>query len=422
MLQTQTTKRGSLDITSLGSIVRGIMTKLNYSRTPELEEIIGVSAKELQEATQIAQDPTGYKRFYIKKRYDAKELRPIDAPRDELKMVQRAIYGNLLAKQYKPSTICHSYVPRQQLTCEETGGTRWLWGRSIFSGAWAHLGVPADAEPNPENPSIIWRYPKQLFSIDIRKAFPSIKDDQVYSIYQEFVPDPRKASQLTVVSTLRGALPQGAPTSPILFNLRCRELDRDLIKEFPTDGYFTVTRYVDDLVMTSACEITKNVRKKFIDIVQAHNFKINMDKLCRWRDYQHILRVTGINLKPAAKKLGLTPATRNHFRYVLYRSLQVTRDANADWLKMIGEEKNQLPFVKFVESARDEVKSAFGKIFGVASCAYMAYGDNAPPRLYNWAGRQGTENSFEGLLNAVKNGRLIASPARTIWDIYNQDF
>lgn len=96
-------------------------------------------------------------------------------------------------------------------------------------------------------------------------------------------------------TVIRSVLPQGAPTSPILTNLVCRQLDKrlhGLAKRFRA----TYTRYADDITFSA----NKNVfqedsefRKELKRIIEDQKFRINEEKT-RIQSKKYRQEVTGL--------------------------------------------------------------------------------------------------------------------------------
>lgn len=114
-------------------------------------------------------------------------------------------------------------------------------GMSIADHAWAHAGA------------------KTIVTADIEDFFPSTRRYRVRQFWRAYqFKESRYRSRplnddevqlLTNVTTYLGALPQGAPTSPMLSNLVNKELDtrlHNLVKQ--SGGCYT--RYADDLVFS----------------------------------------------------------------------------------------------------------------------------------------------------------------------------
>ena len=379
------------EIETIGSILKAIVQK-------SMHNVIGLSyARDLERALELARNPkAGYRRFFMEKKSGGR--RPIDAPHDDLKFVQSAIYRKLLLKHFTPSKICHSTL-----------------GRSIISNAYAHLGEPADVEPKPSNLSIPWREPRSIHLIDLQGAFPSIKTERIKEIYQDILQDETAAEILTELSQLRGSLPQGAPTSPLLFNFACRELDRDLEEEF-ADPDLPLTRYVDDISITSRDNRVPQKKQKMLRlIVEKHGFKIKEEKIANWHVREKPLNVTGIALNPAKRAIFLPYKTREIFRLLMFKSFKTLCEANSEWL----EQERDISLMKFITHGRRRYKRAFGSICGASSLAFMVYGKyEAPKRIFNWFegyDEGASSEVFQAILDDIRNGYLVGE----IWG-YNQ--
>jgi retron-type reverse transcriptase len=141
--------------------------------------------------------------------------RTIHAPNPELKNVQRLILDNIL-----------SFAP---LSAPAEGFRR---ERSIVTNGRRHVGK------------------KVVVKLDIKDFFPSITVERIFGLYLAMGYPRSVASLLTDLTTYQGALPTGAPTSPVLSNLVCRRLDRRL-SGVGVKMDFEYSRYADDLTFSS---------------------------------------------------------------------------------------------------------------------------------------------------------------------------
>ena len=87
--------------------------------------------------------------------------------------------------------------------------------------------------------------------IDLENFFPSINFGRVRGL---FMSEPFNVPQAgaTILAQLcchRGVLPQGAPTSPVISNIICSRLDRQLMKLAQSHNCFC-TRYADDITFS----------------------------------------------------------------------------------------------------------------------------------------------------------------------------
>lgn len=197
-----------------------------------------------------------YITFRIPKRKQG-EYRTIDAPRADLKRIQRTIAQELWRFYYAP--ICtYGFVS----------------GRNIAQGAKKHVKK------------------RTVMTIDLQDFFSSVSSSRVRGIFITVCHCcPEVANTLTNLTCLNGGLPQGAPSSPILSNLVCYSMDRELLN-YAIRHRLTYSRYADDLTFSSTspylsrhfCNqgaegieaINRNIRM----IVENENsFAINPDKI-----------------------------------------------------------------------------------------------------------------------------------------------
>ena len=122
-----------------------------------------------------------------------------------------------------------------------------------------------------------------VVSIDLENFFPSISFPRVYGVLKAVGFTPRIAGVITSLCTWKGALPQGAPTSPMLSNMVSYRMDQKLKSYFSKRGW-KYTRYADDITFSYACKkdekmgpvdgVIQVVRK----IVEEEGFKVNEKK------------------------------------------------------------------------------------------------------------------------------------------------
>lgn len=102
--------------------------------------------------------------------------------------------------------------------------------KSIANHVWPHAGADL------------------LITADLADFFPATSAGRVEEWWRERV-DAGLARLLTVLTTYRGGLPQGAPTSPELSNFVNREVDERLAHRADAAGA-RYTRYCDDMVFS----------------------------------------------------------------------------------------------------------------------------------------------------------------------------
>lgn len=141
--------------------------------------------------------------------------RIISAPDRRLKMLQRTI-APLLDQIYSPRNPVHGFVP----------------DRSVRTNATSHLKS------------------KFVVNLDVERFFPSISENRVAGLLKAVGVDESVAIVVARLCTNQGVLPQGAPTSPVLSNMVCFKLDKEL-QAIAKAAHCIYTRYADDITFSS---------------------------------------------------------------------------------------------------------------------------------------------------------------------------
>lgn len=159
----------------------------------------------------------------------------------KLKLIQSQIKNNILSKIQFPWYV--------------QGGVK---KRDNITNASLHLGK------------------KYKFMTDIKKFFPSVTHKMVYStlIQNGFSPD--IAHILTKLTTYKGELPQGTPTSSYLANLVFIKTDKKIL-ELCEQLNITYSRFIDDLSFSSPSDF-KPETLKLLDIIKKEGFQISHKK------------------------------------------------------------------------------------------------------------------------------------------------
>ncbi len=149
-----------------------------------------------------------------------------------------------------------------------------------------------------------------VLNIDLENFFPSITFFRVRGLFQS-KPFNFSYNFSTVLAHLcchNGKLPQGAPTSPILANLICRSLDKELMS-LAYRNRATYTRYCDDITFSFS---VKNFNKlpggicsfdgsttvlgtELQAIIEKNGFNVNAKKT-RLSSSMHRMEVTGLTI------------------------------------------------------------------------------------------------------------------------------
>jgi len=255
-----------------------------------------------------------YRKFKIKK--SSGGFRTIDAPDEGLKKIQRRLNGLLQAcyNTHLPASS-HGFIKRFGEINNPS--------RSIHSNAQMHVGK------------------HQVLNLDLKDFFHSIDIYRVREFFMHnFNTNFEAASVLAALVCHEGRLPMGAPTSPVMANLICLPLDRQL-ERLARRHQLTYTRYADDLTFSGDC-IEDKMLNEIKTIITNERFTINETKV-RLQISKSKQVVTGIkvntrtnversyikNLRAAFHDLHLHPHQKSDL--TLKRSLR----GRIDYLKQV---------------------------------------------------------------------------------------
>ena len=230
-----------------------------------------------------------YRVFQIKKKNG--KTREIAAPHKRLLEIQTYL-NEILKRVYTPSNAANGFVD----------------GRSIITGAKVHVGH------------------NYVLNIDLSDFFPSIEKSRVW----KRLTLPPFNCHTNIANVIAGlccikvekdgvtkyVLPQGAPTSPILSNAICDNLDRNLSRLAKKFGVH-YTRYADDMTFSSMHNVYQEnsvFMNELRRIVERQHFKFNEQKT-RLQKEGTRQEVTGITVN---SKLNVAHKYTRDLRNLLY--------------------------------------------------------------------------------------------------------
>ena len=117
---------------------------------------------------------------------------------------------------------------------------------------------------------------KFFFNTDLRNFYPGITHKQVFEMFLTNHFSPTVAQILTKLTTFKGMLPQGTPTSPYLANLVFVSAGKELVL-LAQHHSLTFTTFVDDITISSKTDF-KPLVNAFFEIIISNGFKISHDK------------------------------------------------------------------------------------------------------------------------------------------------
>lgn len=265
-----------------------------------------------------------YRHFSIPKSNG--QARNIDEPLPDLKFVQSWILHNILEK-CAVSDYAKAY----------------LKGRTLKHNARFH------------------RAQKIVVTMDIKNFFPSISVKDITEIFENMGYFHDLSCFLAHLCCYNNVLPQGAPTSPYLSNLRMITLD-DKISEYTYEKSIRYTRYADDLTFSGDFNphfLISNISK----FVYNEGFCINPPKtrIARSNTRQE---VTGIIVN---SHMQLSKEKRKLIRQQVYYIRKFGLESH---LERIGENRanylnhllGQINFALFVNPKDKEMKEYFNVV------------------------------------------------------------
>lgn len=180
-----------------------------------LERALGKTREQLDEI--MASINARYRQFPQRSKKNPAKIRMITTPEPELKEVQSRLLKLL------------SQIP---LSDGVHGGVR---GRSPRTNAEAHLAQP------------------YVVNVDVADFFPSIRHRNVYRLFRHELGWGKDVARIaTRLTTYRGAVPQGAPTSTVIANLLLAQtVDQHVSTQASVLGASS-TRFVDDLTFSGS--------------------------------------------------------------------------------------------------------------------------------------------------------------------------
>ncbi len=177
--------------------------------------------------------------------------------------------------------------PHDELKKVQSRLLPWMYSRLTWHPA-ATAGIPGGSTSRHARPHVGRLI---VITLDIKSFFPSVNYGQVRAAFEaNGIPAPL-ARALTILTTRRKALPQGAPTSQFVANLVLFGLD-SRVAALARERGLRYTRYVDDLALSADWDCRELV-PRFEKIVQSAGFTVAREKT-RVQDRSDEQVVTGL--------------------------------------------------------------------------------------------------------------------------------
>lgn len=348
----------------------------------DVASLLGVSLKQLTWWIWALDERKQYQRFEIARRSGG-DPREINAPIKPIKDMQRGL-AHHIAQIYRPRSHVHGFVE----------------GRSVISNSSRH------------------RRKTWVLRVDLWKFFDEINFGRVRGIFLKppFDYSEEVATTLAQLCCHHNALPQGAPTSPIISNLVCRQLDSELA-DLARKERCHVTRYADDITISTDRTVfpaslasweggRSTVGPELAQLIDENGFKVNKQKTTLTR-YTQRQRVTGLVIN---EKLNVPRDYVRSLRSLLYVWERYgPDDAEAAMLRARPRENwpPEKPAPDFASVVRGRVNYV-GSVRGWDDALYVElarrlealddkYSPKRPPPLPVGAARLFTEGESDGI-------------------------
>lgn len=216
---------------------------------PELQQSLNELLRVVK--TMTNDNPNQYEHFRIPKATHG--FRDIYAPAENLKAAQRLIV-NWMQNVCKtlPHNAAHAYVNE----------------RSALTACKVHQSNES----------------KWMLKIDLKDFFPSCTGEFVFTQLKKIYPycllSDESLRDLLRFCLLNDALPQGAPTSPIITNTIMIPYDDAITKKLLSfEGiHYVYTRYADDLLISSKIKFRHDRVIRYLESILPDNLKIKHEK------------------------------------------------------------------------------------------------------------------------------------------------
>lgn len=276
----------------------------------------------------------------------------ITAPDRRLKFLQRRLLP-LLDQLYQVRNPVHGFVS----------------DRSVKTNAAAHLRK------------------RFLVNLDVKDFFPSITENRITGALRSVGVPSAVADAIGHLTCVNGQLPQGAPTSPVLSNMICFRMDRELLA-FAKASRCIYTRYADDITFSSHQPATalfesalppaglfapELLAPELAAIIGSNGFTLNPDK-AHYADRNSRRMVTGVKVN---ELLNVDRRFVRNIRAVLHsietlgpEDAQTKFDANGGKGSLASHLLGKISWLRHIRGQTDPVFRSIALRFNAATLGH----------------------------------------------------
>ena len=218
----------------------------------------------------LSKVPTYYQPFHlVTVKNGKKKTRHIDSPgkKSALALLQKRINDKLLVSEIAQLPECM------------VGSVK---GKDLFKHIEPHVGQPT------------------VVCMDLQHCFPNISQQRIFNTWNKTLGyNSELAKKLTQLTSLRGYLAQGPPTSPLLCNFILSKMANEISAVCAANG-LVYTQYVDDICISGDDVLARAIIGEVHKIVKSHGQDIK-DVKTEIMDSRHQQRSMGVVLNKDAR-------------------------------------------------------------------------------------------------------------------------
>lgn len=203
-----------------------------------------------------------------------------------------------------------------------------------------------------------------ILNLDLTDFYHQISMQKVVDILRGVIGMSEKTAQAVArLCCFKNRLPMGAPTSCILANFACFDLDKAL-QAIADKHNLRYTRFIDDMTFSSNQEMSEHVIDKLREAILQSGFKMNEHKM--WQKHlANSPEVTGLLLLPGKIDVATTYINDLKKDIDLYRQMIKAGER----IKQVFHDRNLWHFrqhlqgkINFVGMVRGKMDAAFRKL------------------------------------------------------------
>lgn len=313
------------------------MIRFNEIKTRnDLASLLKIPIKKITHLLYIVGIDNLYTSFEIPKKNGS--FRQINAPSEDLKSIQKRIALSLWEHQ------------------------KYIWKENNIK---SHISHAFQKEKSIITNAKVHQNKRYVLNLDLKDFFESFHFGRVKGFFEKnkyFLLPKEVATVIAQLTCYKGHLPQGGPSSPVITNLICNNLDMRLL-QISKKYKLNYTRYADDLTFSTNNKHFSDQYSSFYEeiakIIERSGFKINENKTrLQYGDSKQ--EVTGLTVN---KKINVD---RNYYKTTrsMAHSLYTTGEFKIDGAKgTINQLEGRFSFINHIDTYNNKINKNKDKNF-----------------------------------------------------------